>query len=162
MAGRLRLSSAENKAPLDFGRWRFYLRQMAATLSPATFAKDHADHQLAAVEAGLPVKMLRVLMRDYGFTLTDFAEFIASRRTLERRISDGERLSVEESERLGRLLRMIDLAVEVFKEPARTRDWLRNTHSTLKGRSPLELMRTENGGRLVEEQLLQLKWGFFA
>lgn len=135
---------------------------MATALSPAKFAKDQADHQLAAVEAGLPVKMLRVLTRDYGFTIGDFAAFIASRRTLERRIADGERLTVEESERLGRLLRLIDLAAEVFKEPARTRDWLRHPHWTLKDRSPLELMRTENGGRLVEEQLLQLKWGFFA
>lgn len=135
---------------------------MATATSPQAFAKDLADHQLAAVEAGLPTKMLRVLMRDHGFTLGDFAEFIASRRTLERRIAEGERLTVEESERLGRLLRMIDLAMEVFKEPARARDWLRNSHWTLKDRSPLALMRTENGGRLVEEQLLQLKWGFFA
>ena len=40
--------------------------------------------------------------------------------------------------------------------------WLRKAKSRFGGRSPLEMLRTEAGARLVEEMLLQLDYGFVA
>ena len=118
--------------------------------------------RFAAIEAGLPVKMLRVVMRDYGFTLASLAGVIAPRRTLERRLEGSERLNLDESERLARLMRILDLAMEIFKDRAHVREWLSNPKRTLAGRVPLDLIRTEEGGRVLEEKLLRLKYGFFA
>jgi putative toxin-antitoxin system antitoxin component (TIGR02293 family) len=126
------------------------------------FTKAERPERVAAIEAGLPVKMLRVVMRDYGFTLANLAGRIAPRRTLERRLENGERLNLEESERLARLMRMLDLAREIFGDPTRVRDWLSEPKRTLGGRIPLDLMRTEEGGRVLEERLLQLKYGIYA
>lgn len=118
--------------------------------------------RLAAVEAGLPVKMLRVVMRDYGFTLASLAGVIAVRRTLERRLDSGERFNLEESERLARLVRTLDLAQEIFKDRVRVREWLTGAKASFDDRSPLSLLKTEAGGRWVEERLLQLKYGVYS
>lgn len=120
------------------------------------------SRRLAAVEAGLPVKMLRVVMRDYGFTLASLSGVIAVRRTLERRLDSGERFNLEESERLARLIRTLDLAQEIFADRARVREWLGEPKASFEGRTPLSLLRTEAGGRWVEERLLQLKFGVYS
>ncbi len=135
---------------------------MATAVQVEDFPKQVSPARVAAIEAGLPVKMLRVLMRDYGFTIGELAQAIGPRRTLERRLEANERLNVEESQRLARLMRMLDLSMEIFKDPARVRRWLSKEKRTLGKRVALDLMRTEDGGRLLEEKLLQLKWGFFA
>lgn len=138
------------------------MRHMAVALKVDEFAKAGAPARFAAIEAGLPVKMLRVIMRDYGFTLASLAGVIAPRRTLERRLEANERLNLEESERLARLMRMLDLAMQVFKDRSHVREWLSSSKRTLGGRVPMDLIRTEEGGRVLEEKLLQLKYGFFA
>ena len=51
---------------------------------------------------------------------------------------------------------------EVFGDDAKASRWLRKAKSRFDGRSPLEMLRTEAGARLVEEMLLQLDYGFVA
>ncbi|WP_162789273.1 MULTISPECIES: antitoxin Xre/MbcA/ParS toxin-binding domain-containing protein [Sphingomonas] len=135
---------------------------MAETSSVSELARVDSSRHLAAVEAGLPVKMLRVMMRDYGLTLTNLAGVIAVRRTLERRLDSGERFTLEESERLARLVRALDLAGEIFDDRARAREWLTDVKHSFGDRSPLSLLKTEAGGRWVEERLLQLKYGIYS
>jgi len=101
-------------------------------------------------------------MRDYGFTLASLSGVIAVRRTLERRLDSGERFNLEESERLARLIRTLDLAQEIFADRARVREWLGEPKASFEGRTPLSLLRTEAGGRWVEERLLQLKFGVYS
>ena len=135
---------------------------MATALQVDEYVKSVSPARVAAIEAGLPVKMLRVVMRDYEFTIADIARVLGPRRTVERRLENGERLSLDESERLARLLNMLDLGMQVFKDRAWLKEWLSNPKPALGKRVPLDLMRTEAGGRMLEDELLQLKHGFFA
>jgi len=135
---------------------------MANEAVASAITRGGPPRRLAAVEAGLPVKMLRVVMRDYGFTLTSLSGVIAVRRTLERRLDNGERFTLDESERLARLIRTLDLAMEIFADRARVRDWLSEAKTSFEGRTPLSLLKTEAGGRWVEERLLQLKYGVYS
>lgn len=135
---------------------------MAAALQVEGFGRVIAPEHVRVVEAGLPVKMLRVIMRDYGLTISDLAKVIAPRRTLDRRLKAGERLTVEESDRLARLMRLLDIATDIFKDKDWVRDWLLRAKPVLGNRVPLDLIATDAGGRLVEEELLQIKYGFFA
>jgi putative toxin-antitoxin system antitoxin component (TIGR02293 family) len=135
---------------------------MTTALLSKEFAEATGPTRVAAVEAGLPVKMLRVVMRSHGFRITDLAKIIAPRRTLERRLEAGERLSIEESDRLARLIRILELAGSIFDDNAGAMAWLSAVDGSLDGRIPLDLLRTEEGGRMVEDRLLRLKHGFFA
>jgi putative toxin-antitoxin system antitoxin component (TIGR02293 family) len=135
---------------------------MATALQIEGFGRVIAPEHVRVVEAGLPVKMLRVIMRDYGFTVGDLAKVVAPRRTLDRRLKAGERLTVEESDRLARLMRLLDIATDIFKNKDWVHDWLVRAKPVLGNRVPLDLIATDAGGRLVEEELLQIKYGFFA
>jgi putative toxin-antitoxin system antitoxin component (TIGR02293 family) len=54
------------------------------------------------------------------------------------------------------------LAEEVFGDDAKAARWLRKPKVRFEGRTPMEVLRTEAGVRLVEEMLLQLDYGIFA
>jgi putative toxin-antitoxin system antitoxin component (TIGR02293 family) len=88
--------------------------------------------------------------------------FIVPRRTLVHRKTRRESLTHDESDRAVRIARVTSLAEEVFGDDAKASRWLRKAKTRFEGRSPLEMLRTEAGARLVEEMLLQLDYGFAA
>lgn len=69
------------------------------------------------------------------------------------------RLSVEESERSERLARVVALAEEVWGDRESAHRWLRNPHTLLDGRSPLQAASLDIGARQVEEILLRVEHG---
>jgi putative toxin-antitoxin system antitoxin component (TIGR02293 family) len=113
------------------------------------------------VEERLPLSSIEAFSEN-GLTEDEIYRFILPRRTLSHRKSRGEFLTHEESDRAVRLARVISLAEEVFGEDARAGRWLRKPKVRFSGRTPLELLRTDAGARLVEEMLLQLDYGFAA
>jgi putative toxin-antitoxin system antitoxin component (TIGR02293 family) len=121
-----------------------------------------SDRDLARiVEERLPLHSIEAISEN-GLSEDEIYSFILPRRTLSHRKSRGELLTHEESDRAVRIARILSLAEEVFGDDAKAGRWLRKPKSRFAGRMPLELLRTEAGGRLVEEMLLQLDYGFAA
>ncbi len=52
--------------------------------------------------------------------------------------------------------RVLRLAERVFGEPAKARQWLSRPSVQLGGRTPLEVLGSEDGARRVEELLAQI------
>jgi putative toxin-antitoxin system antitoxin component (TIGR02293 family) len=82
-------------------------------------------------------------------------------RMLHHRRSHGEKLTVQESDRVLRLIRTLSLAELVYGTRQRALDWLRKPNSRLDGRAPLSLLKTDVGSRMVEELLVQIEEGMF-
>jgi putative toxin-antitoxin system antitoxin component (TIGR02293 family) len=121
-----------------------------------------SDRDLArVVEERLPLHSIDSLTQN-GLSEDEVYNFILPRRTLSHRRSRKEFLTLEESDRAVRIARILSLAEEVFGDDAKAGRWLRKPKARFAGRMPLELLRTEAGGRLVEEMLLQLDYGFAA
>lgn len=98
-----------------------------------------------------------------GFLSTDEIErYVIPRRTLTHRRARSEPLTVEESDKLLRIARLTEQAIEVFGDGDHAASWLRRASPRFDGSSPLELARTEHGGRVVEEALTQITEGMFA
>jgi putative toxin-antitoxin system antitoxin component (TIGR02293 family) len=115
------------------------------------------------VEKGLPTDGLQ-LLREAGLTFTEVSEIIISPRTLKHRKSRGEALSNEESDRVVRMARVIGQAESVFGNREKALLWLRTPDDRLDNqadRTPLSMLRTESGGRLVEEMLWQIAEGIY-
>ena len=112
------------------------------------------------VESGISTENLQRL-RDAGLTFTEISEIIISPRTLKHRRSRGEPLSAEEADRAVRVARIMALAENVFagREPAF--EWLRTPDGRLDNRTPMSVLRTESGGRVVEEMLGQIDEGIY-
>ena len=54
------------------------------------------------------------------------------------------------------------MAKRAFGDPARAWRWLRKPKRRFNGKSPIEMLSSEVGARLVEEIILQLEYGMTA
>jgi putative toxin-antitoxin system antitoxin component (TIGR02293 family) len=84
------------------------------------------------------------------------------KRTLHRRIEQGELLKQDESERVLRLLSLYARAVEVFEDQERATRWFSSRPKAFGGKTPLEFMQTEPGARWVEDVLGRIEHGVFS
>jgi hypothetical protein len=70
------------------------------------------------------------------------------------------KLSGSESERAERIARLYTMAEEVLGSEREARDFLFAPHAKLDGHRPIDWMRTEIGGRNVEQLLLNIRESF--
>jgi putative toxin-antitoxin system antitoxin component (TIGR02293 family) len=108
----------------------------------------------------LPVSVVDRLL-DEGVTRQEL-ELVTPARTLAHRRAKAERLTVEESDRAVRLARVVVQAESVFGDKEKAMTWLRRSLKRFDGRTPLAMLATDTGSRLVEEALVQIDEGFFA
>ena len=117
------------------------------------------DADLArAVEIGFALDTIDEL-RMRGVTNAEIGRLIIKSRTLSHRKANRRRLTVEESDRAARLARTLALAEITFADQAKADRWLHKSLSSLGGRTPIDLMRSDAGTRIVEELLSRIAWG---
>jgi putative toxin-antitoxin system antitoxin component (TIGR02293 family) len=115
---------------------------------------------LEIVESQLPTSAINRLVA-LGITRPEVDRLVISLRTLQHRRSHRQKLTVEESDRLVRIARLLSQATSVYESRARALAWLRRPHPRLRGRTPLDTAKTGTGERLVEELLVQIDEGMF-
>lgn len=87
---------------------------------------------------------------------------IITARTLRQRRAKGQRLSLDESDRLYRVCWLVLLAKHVFADPTKAARWLSNRQTVLGERTPLEAAATTPGFMAVQEHLERLDQGYVA
>lgn len=116
---------------------------------------------LRLVENRMPVAVIGALMRA-GLNADEVYTLILPQRTLSHRKIKHEALSSEESDRALRIARTIALTQTVFGDHDKAMRWLRKSKGRFGTRTPLDMLATETGGRLVEEMLYQIDYGMVA
>lgn len=106
----------------------------------------------------IPLRVLSYVERG-GFSKVEIDRYIIPARTQRHRKQKRERLSVEESDRVVRLMRIQSLAEDVLGDTGKAQRWLREPLGILGGKPPLELAHTESGARVVEQILAKIDWG---
>lgn len=81
--------------------------------------------------------------------------------TLERRRkSASKRLTSEEGDRLARLAKVFSLALDIYKELERAREFLGHPHPMLDGKAPLDVtLATSSGADMVINLLGRAAYG---
>jgi putative toxin-antitoxin system antitoxin component (TIGR02293 family) len=97
-----------------------------------------------------------------GLQFRDIYDIVIPARTLKHRKARKEALTADESDKLARLIRTYDYAVRVLGDREKALHWLDKPLRRFAGRTPLQMMRTEFGARMVEEMLGQTDYGMFA
>ena len=115
---------------------------------------------LRIVEGRLAPSAIKRLVA-LGLEQAEIDAVIIPRRTLQHRRSRREKLTVEESDRVLRAIRVLSLAESVYGSRERALAWLRKPHARLDGRAPLSLLNTDTGSRIVDELLIQIDEGMF-
>lgn len=134
-------------------------------------------HQQIGAWLGIPVpktdqQMLEIVERQLatsainrlvalGITRPEIDALVIPLRTLQHRRSRREKLTVEESDRVLRVARLLSQAESVYGSRERALAWLRRSSSRFRGRTPLEMLKTDTGSRIVEELLVQIDEGMF-
>lgn len=75
-------------------------------------------------------------------------------------LAEAEKLTGPESERAERIARLFAMAEEVLGSEEEARDFFFSPHKKLDGHSPIDWMRTEIGGRNVEQLLINIREAF--
>ena len=96
-----------------------------------------------------------------GLERSEIDSVVIPSRTLQHRRSRREKLTVDESDRVLRVIRVLSLAEAVYGSRERALAWLRKPHARVDGRTPLSLLKTDTGSRIVEELLIQIDEGMF-
>ena len=96
-----------------------------------------------------------------GLERAEIDSTVIAARTLQHRRSRREKLTVEESDRVLRVIRVLASTEALYGSRERALAWLRRSHPRLDGRSPLSLLKTDTGSRIVEELLIQIDEGMF-
>jgi putative toxin-antitoxin system antitoxin component (TIGR02293 family) len=129
----------------------------------ATLAEDPALRiDLDSIEAGVPLGAISDFVAASGLQLKDVYEVVIPARTLKHRRDRKEPLNLDESDKFARLVRVYAFAVKVFADKERGFRWLTKPKHRFAGRTPIQMLRTELGGRMVEEMLVQIDEGIFA
>jgi|SRR5271157_1570524 len=115
---------------------------------------------LGIIEQQLEPPVIQRLL-DMGLSRDEVHSVIIPARTLQHRRSRRERLTVEESDRVIRALRVLSAAEGVYESRERALEWLRRANPRLDNRSPISLLKTDTGARIVEELLGQIDEGYF-
>jgi putative toxin-antitoxin system antitoxin component (TIGR02293 family) len=115
---------------------------------------------LRIVEGRLAPSVIKRL-NALGLERSEIDTIVIPSRTLQHRRSRREKLTVEESDRVLRVIRVLSLTESIYGSRERALDWLRKPHPRLDGRAPLSLLKTDAGSRIVEELLVQIDEGMF-
>src|SRR5215469_16972407 len=115
---------------------------------------------LRIVEGRLAPSVIKRL-NALGLERSEIDAVVIPSRTLQHRRSRREKRAIEESDRVVRFIRALSLSETVYGGRERALAWLRKPHPRLDGRTPLSLLKTDTGARIVEELLIQIDEGMF-
>jgi len=139
--------------------WHNVLMGQSADLpvvSPPPFTFDWRE-----IERGLPLSTLEEFSAYSGIAVKDLLEVVIPARTLKHRRQKQEPFSLDESDRLGRVARMYELAVKVYGDREDGRRWLCGRKHRFDDRTALEMLRSEAGEKAVKDFLIQIDEGMF-
>lgn len=111
-----------------------------------------------AVSNRLPLAALKGLAQA-GLTDREIERFVIPQRTRRHRADRKQPLTIDESDRAVRLLRIQTVAEDTFADREKAATWLRRPLTELAGETPLDVARTEAGARLIETILAKIAWG---
>ncbi len=122
---------------------------------------EHRGEVINRIKAGLPAASFEKLREEFGVSAAELAHTLnINMRTLARRKQSGK-LDVDESERVYRLARLFQIALNLFEDAELVRRWFASPKEIFDGLTPLNYADTEPGAQEVEKQLRRLEHGVF-
>jgi putative toxin-antitoxin system antitoxin component (TIGR02293 family) len=114
-----------------------------------------------------PAAYRSVSLLSHSMTKDEFYSIVISHRTFRHRTERRNRgieevLTPDESDKAVRAARVLTLAEHVFANRDKAFSWMRQAKKRFNGETPMEMLQTEAGARLVEQMLIQVDEGMFA
>jgi putative toxin-antitoxin system antitoxin component (TIGR02293 family) len=130
--------------------------KMATLPRKSTFMLLTFDDPFLLIEKtreGLTKDDADALAEVYGLTDREMARILNLSERTYHRYKEEARLDVSASDRLLQLKKLLQYGEQVFDERGKFTRWMRRPLRVLGGKTPLELMDTNTGTKLVENTL---------
>jgi putative toxin-antitoxin system antitoxin component (TIGR02293 family) len=157
IVGRLPLADCGKEAVMSIAIVEEVARKLGGQNVLGQVVRSQAD-LAQAVRNRLPLLALRGLSQA-GLTEQEIEKFVIPQRTRRHRADRQQPLTVDESDRAVRLLRVQSLAEQTFGDRDKANLWLRRPLMELGGETPLAVAQTEAGARVIETVLGKIAWG---
>ena len=96
---------------------------------------------------------------DLGAISSSECNQIIPLKTLKIRLAAGQRLTVQESDRVFRFVHITAMALTLFGSDEKAKRWLSKPKDRFSGKAPFAMFSTSPGTSLVEEMLIQAAEG---
>lgn len=118
---------------------------------------------ISRMRSGTPAKTLPETAGRIGISNERLYEVLRlPSSTIKARISKDQVLAPAEQDRLYRVHRVFERAVQVLEDDDAARQWINRENRALGGESPLSLLDTEAGYELVLDTLARIEYGVYA
>jgi putative toxin-antitoxin system antitoxin component (TIGR02293 family) len=107
-----------------------------------------------SVEDGLPVGAVDRIAKAFAPDDAGFKFRIVPKSTLERRRKARQRLTIEEGDRVARLAKVYAMAMSIYHDEAKAREFLKRPHMMLSGKAPRDVALATGSGADAVVQLL--------
>jgi putative toxin-antitoxin system antitoxin component (TIGR02293 family) len=145
-------------------RRRSYEAIAAALGGPEILKTDvHSEFDLAsAAMRGISAEAAYKAVSGGLLTADELYGLVIPRRTFDRRREEKQPLTVVESDRLLRAIRVVVRASEALGDAEKAAAWLRTPNRSLRGEVPMSLLETDIGARMVERTLGRIEHGVYS
>ncbi|MEO4013816.1 antitoxin Xre/MbcA/ParS toxin-binding domain-containing protein [Pseudomonas rossensis] len=133
-----------------------YRLRVEASLQIPSIASDQVIHNM--IEAGFSASLVKSLC-DVGTISSAERDRIIPLKALKTKLLSNQLLTVNESDRLFRVVHISAMAEVIFGDAAKAKHWLSTPKSRFSGKSPNEMLSTTPGTHQVEEMLIQVAEG---
>ncbi|WP_244121346.1 antitoxin Xre/MbcA/ParS toxin-binding domain-containing protein [Burkholderia gladioli] len=119
----------------------------ASTVDIDTFRRMAPLSQRRTIVEGFDAAIVERVARELlDISVQAFLRALSlSTSTIRRKMTNGDRLSLVESDRVARVLYVLDHATEVFGARDLAAQWMTRAHSELDGLKPIEVMDVQPG-----------------
>ena len=135
----------------DFSK---FLNQAFTRRGSATRASD----VIARIQSGLPGRSIGLLQSLLEIHHKEMADILCREDKTIRTWAKREKLSSSASEQVFRLMKVYLAACSVLEDKNEALAWLKEPSEPLGGSTPLELLGTSEGERLVIDELMQMEY----
>lgn len=126
-------------------------------------AEIQSELDLANVAvAGLSAEAAAKVLSSGLLSADELYALVIPRRTFDRRREENQPLTVVEADRLLRVVRVVVSAEEALGDAGKARVWLRTANRALRGETPIAMLETDIGARMVERILGRIEHGVYS
>jgi putative toxin-antitoxin system antitoxin component (TIGR02293 family) len=159
---------------IDIAKWQLYNSLMTITQHNSSKKKETTfqgkvsrilgSNEMtihSSIKEGFPFSIYEAVVDEIGIPQKELSNILGiPARTMARR-KESSQLTIIESDRLYRIIRVVNFTLAVFDDSSKARAWLKNPNRALNGETPISLLSTEAGTNQVEEVLQRIKYGIF-
>ena len=124
------------------------------------FFKGDTSAVMQEMRRGTSSSIVPQVARRLGLSQDRLLDYLRlPKSTMKGRVSKGQALASVEQDRMYRVSRVLNRAIEVLEDEKSARSWVTRENRSLGGESPLSILDTEAGYELVLDTLSRIEYG---